>query len=182
MSGREITAGSIDARLRQLHERSGMTILQMAEATGLSRNSLQNYMRTTNPQKPGVDAVAAICSGLRVTSDWLIGLSDDPLPNPSDDDLTEVSARLVLEQFIASLNHMQRMMATEGNGSVFDKEGRLFGASPADLASDYAYRILKLRNEMRQGTVDPVGAKVSYDGNGKPLNLTARNLGEVDQV
>lgn len=68
---------SIADRLRLLKEKKGLTAQAMSEATGVSRRTLESYMRRENPPLPGLETLSQISKGLGVSLDWLIlgGLS-----------------------------------------------------------------------------------------------------------
>lgn len=63
---------SIASRLRQVKEQNGWTAGEMADRIGMSRRSLESYMRKENAPLPGVDALKQIALGLRLSLDWLV--------------------------------------------------------------------------------------------------------------
>lgn len=65
-------ADSIAGRLRQVKDQNGWTAGQMAEMIGISRRTLESYMRRENAPLPGVEALRQIALGLRVSLDWLV--------------------------------------------------------------------------------------------------------------
>lgn len=68
---------SISDRLRLLKEKKGLTAQAMSDATGVSRRTLESYMRRENPPLPGLETLGQISKGLGVSLDWLVfgGLS-----------------------------------------------------------------------------------------------------------
>lgn len=76
MSNKEPTSELVN-RLHSLRIRRGMTIQQMAEASGLPKSSLESYMRIEGARRPGVDALVSLANGLDVSIDWLVGRSND---------------------------------------------------------------------------------------------------------
>lgn len=44
----------------------------MADATGVSRRTLESYMRRENPPLPGLETLGQISQGLGVSLDWLV--------------------------------------------------------------------------------------------------------------
>lgn len=106
MSTPKSATDSIDVRLRDLQTANGWTIPHMAELAGLSKNSLQNYMRKTSPQKPGVDALKSMSVGFKVSVDWLLGLSSEN-SDGSQISISQADAfqRTGKIQFIRYINH-----------------------------------------------------------------------------
>jgi transcriptional regulator with XRE-family HTH domain len=67
-----MTEGSIASRLRHVKEQKGWTAGEMAELIGMSRRTLESYMRKENAPLPGVEALRQIALGLRLSLDWLV--------------------------------------------------------------------------------------------------------------
>ncbi|MDA7427907.1 helix-turn-helix transcriptional regulator [Primorskyibacter aestuariivivens] len=67
----------VAGRLRALQEHYGLTIQEMADRCSLPKRSLENYMKRTNPQRPGLDALRGIADGMGVSIDWLVGRSPE---------------------------------------------------------------------------------------------------------
>jgi transcriptional regulator with XRE-family HTH domain len=61
---------TIRDRLRAVIQRSGLSLREFAEGAGLPYRSVQDYARGVS--KPGTDAVVQICTGYRVSADWLL--------------------------------------------------------------------------------------------------------------
>lgn len=142
-----------------------MSLQQLADKAGLSKSWLQNYTRKKEPQKPGVDVIVALASALNVSTDWLLGVShtrDIAGTTAQNLSLVELSAKLVVEQFIGALN-VTHNHCHDINGFSLFKEGKLYGISADELAADYGYRIMKLYSDLRAGTVDRDQVKVVYD-------------------
>lgn len=70
---------SVAVRLRFELERRGWPVETLAQLSGLSRSHLSLIL---NGGRPNVSAstVARIAEAMGVTSDWMLGLSDDPKP------------------------------------------------------------------------------------------------------
>lgn len=64
-------------KLRALQDFYGLTLQEMADRCGLPKRSLENYIRTKKPQRPGLDALRSMADGLEVSIDWLIGRTDE---------------------------------------------------------------------------------------------------------
>lgn len=67
---------AISDRLRLFKEKKGLTAQAMADATGISRRTLESYMRRENPPLPGLETLGQLAKGLGVSLDWLV-LGDD---------------------------------------------------------------------------------------------------------
>lgn len=75
-----MSSASISDRLRQLKDQNGWTAAQMAEMTGISKRTIESYMRRENAPLPGVEALQQIARGLGLSLDWLLlGDSDAAL-------------------------------------------------------------------------------------------------------
>ncbi len=83
-------------RLRQLRNARGFTQEALAERLELGIRQIHRYERGLSD--PAGDVVARIARELSVTSDYLLGLSDDPAPCPSTLDLTPTE-ELLLDAF-----------------------------------------------------------------------------------
>lgn len=67
-----MSADSIANRLRQMKDQNGWTAAQMAEMTGISKRTIESYMRRENAPLPGVEALQQIARGLSISLDWLL--------------------------------------------------------------------------------------------------------------
>lgn len=65
---------SISDRLRLLKAEHGWTAQEMADAIGISRRTLESYMRRENAALPGLQPLALIAKHLGVSLDWLAGV------------------------------------------------------------------------------------------------------------
>ena len=71
-----------DARI--VHNRNGkQTMDEVATATGVSKSLIQSLEDDSINRSVGYDKVAKLAAHYRVTTDFLLGLSDDPFPMPS---------------------------------------------------------------------------------------------------
>ena len=68
-------------RLRELMEQNKCTQADLAQATGRTRQTVSQY--TTGMSEPGYDVLVKIALYFDVTTDYLLGLTDDPAPNPT---------------------------------------------------------------------------------------------------
>lgn len=63
-------------RLRALREAARLTQLELAERIGGSESMIWRYEQ--GKREPGISVLARLASFFSVTSDYLIGLTDDP--------------------------------------------------------------------------------------------------------
>ncbi len=71
-----MTDKKISDRLRMLKDQHGWTAQQMADAVGMSRRTLESYMKRENAALPGLEALCQIARGLGVSLDWLAGVGE----------------------------------------------------------------------------------------------------------
>jgi transcriptional regulator with XRE-family HTH domain len=62
----------LSSRLRELRDRNGWTVADMAERTGIPKRTLDKYMLRSCASLPGLEAICALSSGLGVSLDWLV--------------------------------------------------------------------------------------------------------------
>ena len=72
MGKKDIVVDGLGARLKEVRERNGWTQAQVAAWSGIGTNHLAQFELET--RKPGAENLAKLARGLRVTSDWLLGL------------------------------------------------------------------------------------------------------------
>lgn len=80
-------------RLRKLRQMKGYTHAELAELLDLSVRQINRY--ESNQSDPAGDIVARIAEVFNVSSDYLLGLSNDPSPNLRVDNLTNRERRLL---------------------------------------------------------------------------------------
>lgn len=59
-------------RLRELRDRNGWTVADMAERTGIPKRTLDKYMLRVGASLPGLEALCSLSRGLGVSLDWLV--------------------------------------------------------------------------------------------------------------
>lgn len=64
-------------RLKKLLSQSEMTQAAFAEAISIDRSALSQLINGPDPRLPRAETLLAIATRFRVTTDWLLGLSDD---------------------------------------------------------------------------------------------------------
>lgn len=168
-------------RLRILKDELGATAQEMADRSGIPKRTLEKYMLKSGAASPGIEVVQTICTTFDVSADWLLGLSDKRGQGVSDIEATEVATRVVIEHMIAEINHTQKYVEKTAGGSVF-KDGRLYGCEPHELAADYAYRVIKLRAEILQGTIGTDVRVEQSDQLQNALNLNPRSIISADKT
>lgn len=62
------------ARLREVRKRRGITAVALSERCGLSKNMVYRYEK--GKRKPNSDNIRALCTELKVSADYLLGLID----------------------------------------------------------------------------------------------------------
>ncbi|CKH24861.1 Cro/CI family phage transcriptional regulator [Streptococcus pneumoniae] len=63
-------------RLKSLIDKKGISQQQLADAIGVSHVSVYNYVE--GKKKPGIRTLQKIAKHLKVTTDYLLGVSDSP--------------------------------------------------------------------------------------------------------
>lgn len=64
-----------NVRLKELRIERGLTLRQVAEAVGVTLRAICNYEAGT--REPSFDTLRKLCLFYDVTSDYLLGLSDE---------------------------------------------------------------------------------------------------------
>ncbi len=77
MTDRRQTVAVFRTRLAEALERAEMTRSGLARKTGVDRSTLSQLLSSENDRLPRADTVAAIAGALRVSLDWLLGLSHE---------------------------------------------------------------------------------------------------------
>lgn len=76
-SERRETVQTFRARFVEALDRAGMNRAALARAMGVDRSTLSQLLSPANDRLPRADTVAAIATVLRVSLDWLLGLSQE---------------------------------------------------------------------------------------------------------
>jgi transcriptional regulator with XRE-family HTH domain len=74
-------------RLKQIRELKGYTQEQLAEILDMGNRQIWRY--ENNETDPGSEAVAQIARVLEVSTDFLLGLSDEPIPCLNENELSQ---------------------------------------------------------------------------------------------
>lgn len=98
-------------RLRQLRQDRGISQEELAEMIGISHRQVWRYEK--GETKPFGDTVAEIAAVLNTSTDYLLGLSDDPLPQ-SNNDLSSQEQDVIAAWRRGDLVAAIRRMVAEG--------------------------------------------------------------------
>ena len=66
-------------RIREIRRERGISQTKLAKKIGMEQTQYSRYERGENEIK--VNVLIDICKALNVSSDYILGLSDDPYPN-----------------------------------------------------------------------------------------------------
>lgn len=145
---------SIDVQLREVQSARGWTIQQMADLAGLSKNSMQNYMRKSDPQRPGTDAIIAMALGFGVSADWLLGIEKVPEAhqNTQSSKLSPEQRLTVERAFRIQTLQMLRYILHDWEhfGPRIFEDGKYMGADPEAQTEDYTESFMKIVDEMAE--------------------------------
>lgn len=78
MGGKQVTFETLDLsdQLRMVMATERLTVTQMAEAAGVSKSAMEKYL--AGPSSPRATAIAALCTNLGLSLEWLLfGYSDN---------------------------------------------------------------------------------------------------------
>lgn len=123
---------SISARLRLLKDQNGFTSQTMADAIGMSRRTLESYMRRENAPLPGIEALRQFAS-LGVSLDWLV----------CGENWAEIQAAMIVRVSAerASLAVFTNYLQAKDAGQTLPQPEFLaleVGTQAAQIASNYA--------------------------------------------
>jgi transcriptional regulator with XRE-family HTH domain len=90
-------------RLRDLREKQGKTQDELAEQLGIA--SLQIYRYENGKTRPDGDTVARIAVALNTSTDYLLGLTDDPIPMGVFQSKLSVKERAIIIALRQGLNY-----------------------------------------------------------------------------
>ncbi len=74
---RQDTVRTFRERVQQAMDRAGMTKSGLSREVGIDRSTMSQLLSPENDRLPRADTVAGIASALRVSLDWLMGLTAD---------------------------------------------------------------------------------------------------------
>jgi transcriptional regulator with XRE-family HTH domain len=81
-------------RFRQIREIRGFSKRKLSQLTGISEMQLIRYEAGTND--PSNENLKLLASALGVTTDYLLGISNNPNGNFSDDELSSAEQQMVM--------------------------------------------------------------------------------------
>ena len=110
-------------RLKEIRELRQLSQRELASLCGMGEKQIWRY--ENDESNPSSDHVAKIARELRVTTDYLLGVTDDPNANLTEDDLSPMERKLI---------------AAVRNGSIVEALETITGISKfenqPDVASD----------------------------------------------
>lgn len=77
MMNKRQTASLFRARLAQLQMQSGLTQTAFAEGIGIDRSALSQLISGDNPRLPRAETLISLAARFQVSTDWLLGLTED---------------------------------------------------------------------------------------------------------
>lgn len=80
LRNRRETVATFRSRLLEAMERAGMTRAALARRSGIDRSTLSQLLTADNERLPRADTAARFAFALRVSLDWLLGLSHEIRP------------------------------------------------------------------------------------------------------
>lgn len=80
-------------RLRLIRELKGFTQAELSQRLNLGEKEIWRY--ENGKSKPSADTLAQIASELQVSADYLLGLTDDLMPNLKQSDLLQREREVV---------------------------------------------------------------------------------------
>jgi transcriptional regulator with XRE-family HTH domain len=80
-------------RLKAIRERKGLTQEELAARIGVGTQQIWRW--ESGSTTPASNFVADLARELSVSSDYLLGISDDPTPSIGEDDLTDIEHKVI---------------------------------------------------------------------------------------
>lgn len=100
-------------RLRYARESlRGITQGQLAEKAGIPATSISHFESLTGSRKPSFDNLRRLAKALEVSTDYLLGNSEDPIGNTVDD---------ILYRNVQNLTESDRQFAKEMIQKILEK-------------------------------------------------------------
>jgi transcriptional regulator with XRE-family HTH domain len=124
--GEKLAIAGLADRIRDVMRARNMTLQDLSDKARLPKRSLENYLRSNDPQVPGLEAAAKIAAALHVSLDWLV-LSEGKYPENTAR-LTEVAARA------AALPYLEDMVKYHRSGATVIGDETVLGFTPQGLA------------------------------------------------
>lgn len=153
MSLNELSKDVVAERLRALQSHYGSTLQEMADRCGLPKRSLENYMRSKNPQRPGLDALVSMANGFEVSVDWLVGRSNE---RHAPEFTTEAYALFCHSVVLRLLDELIHIAAEDPQ--AFDQNRRtIAGRDFADIAAWAMLEFFEVVNVQRGNAKRPHG-------------------------
>jgi transcriptional regulator with XRE-family HTH domain len=80
-------------RLKEVRENAGHTQESLAELLG--KDIKQIWRWEAEKVVPSSEAIVELCNALQVSADYLLGLSDNPIPNKQPNDVSPVEWAMI---------------------------------------------------------------------------------------
>lgn len=113
-------------RLRASIGGNGLTIQGLADKTGIPKRTIENYLRSKDPQLPSVEAAAKLSIGLGVSLDWLLLNSNAFADN--------AGRAVKLWATVAAKSYLEDMLKYHRQGSAVFSGETILGFTPDALA------------------------------------------------
>lgn len=95
----------IGYRIKLRREELGMTLEDIASSIKVARSTVQRY-EAGSINRPKLPVLYAISQALRVSPDWLLGITDDPTPNIEKTAAGEGNGLSALDAKLMELVHL----------------------------------------------------------------------------
>lgn len=153
------------SRLKKLREDHGLSQAELADKLSISRGSISFY--ENNSRVPDIDILFSLCKYFSVTSDYLIGLSDDPEQKPTatkdlglsyaavdrllawntrypdgKTGLSALSRLIVHSRFFHMLLHVQTLFSFAESGAIFTHSAHLPPDDLIQMANKNGYQLV----------------------------------------
>jgi transcriptional regulator with XRE-family HTH domain len=80
-------------RFREIREKRGLSKRQLAKLSGFQEMQILRYESGEND--PSTENLKRLAQILKVSTDYLLGISDDPQGHYGDDSLSEIEQRMI---------------------------------------------------------------------------------------
>lgn len=132
-------APDLALRLQQARRDRGMTMKELADACDIPKSTLESYMRSVDPKKPGLEAILKIADGLGVSVDWLVGRDHRERTQAFDDKAMGMLIFGIVWMLADKLQAAQRR-----SDVPIITDDKLAGETPGELASWALSRSLEM--------------------------------------
>ncbi len=136
---------SFAERLKELRELRGLTQEQLAAAIGVARATIGGYEAPSKHREPEFDIVMRLAAFFGVSTDYLLGKSDDPRP--------EAGAPFPLPPYVSELSpEMQAFLRREAEAG-WPRLRILYDADLRGLSIDEIEKTLRFLYDLKKRDV-----------------------------